>query len=306
MDLLLMFLPGTGELEFEAVEVEPESQQLVVRVKSKQEVIHCPICQAESQRRHSRYERTLKDLPWANFNVTLMLQAGKWFCENPCCERQIFTERLPGIAVPWARRTRRLAEVHTELGLTVGGRAGASLSELLHSLVSRDTLIRLVRRQSIEAVATPRVLGIDDWAKQKGRTYGTILVDLESHQVVDVLPERSAECVEQWLKAHPGVEIICRDRGGEYAVGASAGAPNAIQVADRWHLLKNLGDALTEALKQHSRELRAIIHSDEVREKFLRIYFEPAGSTPEALAALMRSELERWSRIIEKTGASAD
>jgi transposase len=245
-------------LEFEAVEVAPESRQTVIRVKAQQEARRCPICQRESQRLHSHYVRTLRDLPWADFSVVIILESGKWFCQNPSCERRIFTERLPGIAVPWARRTQRLAEVQTELGLTVGGRAGACLSTLLCSLVSRDTLIRLVRRRSIESATTPRVLGIDDWAKRKGQSYGTILVDLETHRVVEVLPERSAECVEQWLKAHPGVEIISRDRAGEYAAGASAGAPDATQVADRFHLLKNLGDALTEALKQHSRELRTI------------------------------------------------
>lgn len=258
MDLLLSLLPGIGQLEVEAVSVGAESQQIVVWMKSGQEGPNCPMCQEDSQRQHSRYVRTLKDLPWGQYSVVIVLEAGKWFCENPECERCIFTERLPGIARPWARRTERLAEVQTELGLTVGGRAGACLSELLHSLVSRDTLIRLVRHQAVELFPTPRVLGIDDWAKRKGQSYGTILVDLETHQVVEVLPERNAKCVEQWLKAHPGVEIISRDRAGEYAAGASAGAPEAIQVADRFHLLKNLGDTLTEALKQHRRELRSI------------------------------------------------
>jgi hypothetical protein len=142
--------------------------------------------------------------------------------------------------------------MQAQLGLRVGGRAGTGLSDLLHSLTSRDTLLRLVRRQPIGEAATPRVLGIDDWAKRKGLTYGTILVDLERHQVIDVLPERSASCVEQWLKAHPGVAIISRDRAGEYAAGARAGAPEALQVADRFHLLKNLGDALTKALNPHT------------------------------------------------------
>ena len=248
MELLLSLLPGTRQLEFEAVEVEAESRQIVIRVKAQQEARRCPMCQRESQRLHSHYVRTLRDLPWADFSVVIILESGKWFCQNPSCERRIFTERLPGIAVPWARRTQRLAEVQTELGLTVGGRAGACLSKLLCSLVSRDTLIRLVRRQSIESATTPRVLGIDDWAKRKGQSYGTILVDLETHQVVEVLPERSAECVEQWLKAHPGVEIISRDRSKDYQRGATDGAPQAQQVIDRWHLLKNLREAIERFL----------------------------------------------------------
>ncbi|MBN1665580.1 MAG: ISL3 family transposase, partial [Anaerolineales bacterium] len=190
--------------------------------------------------------------------MVIILDAGKWFCGNPACEQQIFTERLPDVVAPSARRTQRLARTQADVGLALGGRAGSRLSSQLQIVTSRDTLLRLVRAQPLEERATPRVLGIDDWAKRKGQTYGTILVDLESHEVIDILPERSAESIEQWLKAHPGVEIITRDRAGDYAAGASAGAPAAMQVADRWHLLKNLGEVLVDVLKPHSKELRAI------------------------------------------------
>jgi transposase len=280
MDLLLSLLPREGLLALQAVEIEPENQQITVRLKSEQETTNCPMCNETSQRQHSRYVRTLQDLPWADFSVVIRLEVGKWFCQNPACERRIFTERLPGVVAPWARQTQRLAEVQAELGLTVGGRAGACLSELLHSLTSRDTLIRLIRRQPLAEYATPRVLGIDDWAIRRGQTYGTILVDLETHQVVDVLPDRSAEGVERWLKAHPHVEIVSRDRAGEYAAGASAGAPDALQVADRWHLMKNLGDALTEALKRHSRELRAISLAPAATSEEAEVKIEGLIETP--------------------------
>jgi transposase len=258
MDFLMNLLPGTGQLAFQAVEIEPDNQQIVVCMTSVQQEARCPRCESISHRQHSQYVRTVSDLPWAEMSVVLRLEVGKWRCMNPDCEQSIFTERLPAVVRPWGRQTQRLEQRQTQLGLTVGGRAGSYLSGLLHSLTSRDTLIRLVRRQPLKEVVTPRVLGIDDWAKRKGQTYGTLLVDMDTHEVIDVLPERSAACVEQWLRDHPGVEIITRDRAGEYAAGARAGAPDALQVADRFHLMKNLGDTLTQALKQHSRELRTI------------------------------------------------
>ncbi len=269
MDLTEL-LPGMSVLTLQETEIDPKEAQIRLQVKSTQENRCCPVCGQASQRFHSHYTRTLADLPWSQFTVIISLEVGKWFCQNPDCKQKIFTERLPEVAKPWARRTRRLADAQSEIGLALGGKAGAQLSEVLKSGTSRETLLRLIRCQPLNEVSTPRVLGIDDWAKRKGQTYGTILVDLETHQVIDVLPERSAASIEQWLKAHPGVEIISRDRAGEYAAGATAGAPDATQVADRWHLLKNLGDALTQALKKYTKELRAIPTGAELLPRIVR------------------------------------
>jgi transposase len=177
---------------------------------------------------------------------------------NANCPRCIFTERLPDVVEPWARRTKRLAQVQQEIGLMAGGTAGKHITRRLNMPASVHVLLRLMRRPAPSAAPTPRVLGIDDWAKRKGHTYGTILVDLETNQVVDLLPDRSAETVETWLRDHPGVEIISRDRAGAYAEGATKGAPEAVQVADRWHLLKNLGDALSRILGHHHRALKKL------------------------------------------------
>ena len=218
----------------------------------------CPLCATPARRIHSRYIRTLADLPWAAYRVRLQLRVRKWFCRNRSCRRRIFTERLPTVTVPWARRTLRLAQRLVDLGVALGGKAGVRLSQPWGLAVSRNTLLRLLRRQPVPSFPTPRVLGVDDFALRKRQTYGTILVDLERRQPVALLPERTAEPVAQWLREHPGVEVIARDRASAYAEGARHGASEATQVADRFHLLQNLAEALTQVFTAHHRALAAV------------------------------------------------
>lgn len=212
----------------------------------------CPLCGQPSERVHSRYCRTLADLPWSGLAVRLRLHARRFFCGNQVCQRRIFTERLPGVVDPYARRTTRLTGWFSQVAFALGGEPGARLLCLAATPISGDTLLGCLRSFPIPAPGTPTVLSVDDFALRRGRTYGTILVDLERHRVVDLLPDRSADTLADWLAQHPGVTIISRDRGGEYAEGAKRGAPDAMQVADRFHLLRNAGDVTRRVLQRHA------------------------------------------------------
>ena len=256
--VLARLLPDATLLDLEACEVDDTAAQITLRVQSTQINAPCPLCATPARRIHSDYGRTLADLPWAQYRVSLQLRVRKWFCRNRACPRRIFTERLPTIAAPWARRTLRLAQRLVALGVALGGKAGVRLGHAWDVHVSRNTLLRLLRRQPDQEVPTPRVLGVDDWALRKGHTYGTILVDLERRQPVALLPDRTAAPVAQWLQAHPGVAIITRDRSSAYAEGAREGAPQATQVADRFHLIQNMAEALEEAFTTQHQAFAAV------------------------------------------------
>ena len=253
--LVASLLPSSADLQIDTLEFDATAPALMLTVTSIQSQPRCPRCCQTATRVHSHYVRTLADLPWAHLPVRLLLQVRKCFCDTPTCPRRIFTERLPSFVAPWARRTTRLADRQRHTGLAVGGAAGARLSTHLAQPASRNPLLHLVRMTPEADHPTPRVLGVDDWAQRKGHTYRTILVDLERQRPIEVLPDREATSLIQWLAAHPGVEIICRDRAGAYAEGARKGAPTATQVADRFPLLQNLHATLTRVLEQHAAAL---------------------------------------------------
>ena len=221
--------------------------------------VACPVCGRPSGRVHSRYQRTLADLPWNQIAVRMHLRSRKLFCDNPACERVVFTEPLPKLAARYARKTLQLQEALYIIGYVIGGKAGARVAVGLGLSVSPDTLLRRVRyvaQEHTPATNGLRIVGVDDWAFRKGHRYGTILVDLERRCLAGLLPDRSSESLAAWLKQHPSIEVVSRDRAGVYADGARQGAPQAQQVADRWHLLRNLGEMVERLTSQHVPLLR--------------------------------------------------
>jgi transposase len=212
----------------------------VLRVRASSDQACCPSCHTASRAPHSTYLRRPADLPSLGRCVRLEIVVRRFYCAERTCARRTFAERLPGLLDVHARRTRRLAAAQCAVAIEVGAEAGARLAAQLAMPVSADSLLRLIRRAPLPIRQTPEVLGVDDWALRRGTTYGTILVDLEARHVVDLLADRTAATLDAWLRRHPDVQVIARDRSTEYTRAATDAAPHAIQVADRWHLLRNV------------------------------------------------------------------
>ncbi|HVC34750.1 MAG TPA: ISL3 family transposase [Chloroflexota bacterium] len=235
-----------------------EGKMLSLAVRRLQRFVACPLCQTQSSRVHRRDRRTLRDLPWGPFPVQIVLRVRRFRCAERTCPRRVFPERLPDLVAPYARATRRFREALHTLGVARGGNPGARVGQRRRLPASPSTLGRRVRARPALPPCLPRVIGVDDFAKRKGQSSGTIIVDLEHRRPLALWEDRTAPALATWLPAHAAVEVVCSDRSTEDARGSAAGAPQATPVADRGHLLKNLRAALERLVDRQATAVRHV------------------------------------------------
>jgi transposase len=248
------FLPLPAGLCIESM--EKTETDLVVSVVSTHPTSCCPLCSWPSSSVHSSYHRSMRDVPCGGQNVRLALTARKFFCRNDDCPRKIFTERFPTFVEPWAKMTVRLCEEIQAIGLSTSGSLGTRLAARLGISTSWMTVLRRMMDLPTSAAGSVVALGIDDFSFRRGRKFGTILVDLDLHQVVDMLAERSSQSSADWMRQHPEIDYVSRDRGKDYTQGANEGAPQATQISDRFHLMKNLVEAIEPEVSRCYKDLR--------------------------------------------------
>jgi transposase len=287
--------PGLTIIETKVTEAE-----FFMSLQSTQASATCSNCGAVSKRVHSSYLRRVQDTPIGLFIVWLQLKVRRFRCDNPNCRQQTFAEQYPDLVGRRRRRSNRLLVQLAQIGLALGGAAGARLAKKLAMTASGSTLLRLLHRMEAPVIGEPSVIGIDDWAFRKGRDYGTIIVDHEISKPIDLLPDRDSETVQEWLEKHPTIEIVTRDRSGEYRDAINKALPEAVQVADRWHLLKNLVKVMQRYFSRHRKGVRQLVveavETGEVEQADLNITekyrrYSP-GPSREALHGARHEERE--------------
>ncbi|MFD8089329.1 ISL3 family transposase [Streptomyces malaysiensis] len=248
--------------------VSDSSGSLVVEAASTGRPGRCPDCRKRAERVHSSYQRTLEERPLGSRRVVVRLRVRRYFCDRGSCSRRTFVEQVGGLTERHRRSSAGLTGWLRSIAVELGGRPAARLCHRLRLAAGRTRLLRLLKAPAVPDRA-PRVLGVDEFAFRKGCTYGTVLVDVEAGRVVDVLPDRTAETFAAWLGEHPGAEIICRDRATAYTKAVKEAAPDALELADRWHLLQNLSAAVEKTCHQHRNCLRK--YSEEETEAQTRV-----------------------------------
>src|SRR5580692_9748896 len=288
-----------------------QGNKAIIAVRASGSVGLCPSCGTVSRRVHSRYRRHVTDLPLSGRIVQLLVIARRFRCDAVLCGRQIFTERFAeGVLAPSARRTARLDSIVHHLGLALGGRPAAGFAKRLMLPVSKDTLLRVVRRRSRPPGDPLRVIGIDDWAWRRNHRYASIVCNLERRRVVTLLPDREPATAQAWLAAHPTIAIVARDRGGGYGEAAAKALPHATQVADRWHLMENASHAFLDAVRKSMRQVRAAVGAATINPDLLtaaeRLQYEGYLRREDTNAAILKQAETGASikEVVRLTGLS--
>jgi transposase len=291
----MTLLPKTPGLQLEDTFIDADTVSLTLASTSLPAA--CPVCGGATTRPHSHYQRTVADLPWSGRHVKLLLRVRKFRCPEAGCPRRVFTERLPSLLEPYARKTTRLHEDLALVGFALGGEAGARLIRRLGMTASPTTLLRYVRGTATahHLPSSPEVIGVDDFALLRGRRYGTIIVDLEKHRPIELLPDRSAQTLAAWLKERSSIRIISRDRSTEYERGIKEGAPGVVEVLDRWHLPKNLREAAERVLERNHEALSTVTLPSCVDRDPCPI--EEHASVPRSAKERDAQEAERRKRL---------
>ena len=287
--------------------VSDSSDSIIMAVRAESGVAECPLCGARSSRIQSRYDRQAADLPCAGKEIRLRVITRRFVCEAPHCRRRIFAERFGDDVLPArSRRTARLDCIVHHLGLVLGGRPAASFAKRLMLPVSNDTLLRIVRRRTALRTHPLSVVGIDDWAFRRNRRYGTIVCDLERRRIVTLLPDREVATVRAWLAERPGIKIVSRDRGGGYGEAVAKALPDAVQVADRWHLMENASAAFLDAVRKSMRAIGTPTITPELLTAAEKLRYESYLRREDTNAAIAKLARDRLSikQIVRRLGHS--
>lgn len=280
-------LPLPNELEIMAI--SSTEQELQIHVTSNRRSSVCPRCSIPSFAIHSYYRRKPLELPCTGKTVRLLLSVKKFFCRTATCSQKIFTERLPELIEPSSRLTTRFRTIIQAICAAFNANGGSRLGEQLGIHLSRMTFLHSLLLLPTPPIGNVKAVGIDDFAWKRGKCYGTVIIDLKTHRILDLLPDREAQSVKQWLLAHPEIEIISRDRGGAYADGAAQGASQAIQIADRWHVCKNLGDAVEAYLIRQKIQLPLLFLQEPVAQEVST----PPSPPPDPMLCQRASQAKR-------------
>ncbi len=267
------------------------SDGITLHLHGKRKTAQCPECFKRSDSVHSCRRRRIQHLPCSGQTLWLVFSVRHWYCRNPACSRKIFAESLAPFAGSHQQSSQALQNLQRQLGLIAGGEAGKRAATAAGLRCSADTLLRrVINTPETKQSGAPHV-GIDEWAWHRGHCCGMLIVNLDTHRPLVLLPGRDQRTLATWFRKYPEIQVVSRDRSGVYATAAREGAPQARQVADRWHLLKNIGDEPERMMYRHMPLIRLV-----VRELSLKKSPEPEISVP--VASLRR--LERLKQHIRK------